>query len=158
MGDVVHGGLWGHVVVLLSRKLSHLLINDISIDELFLIMKIISKTLKNRKGVNQMDTPTVRNGTRGSQNVRGSALLGSRYGVVFYHPLITMPFSRCREYIQKSESVKAKMNGQRAPGLDGFWFLDSGQPSGKRIGVGWEPGGFSLKIERKYDSLGVVIL
>ena len=32
--------------------------------------------------------------------------------------------SRRREYIQKPESVKAKMNGQSAPGLDGFWFLD----------------------------------
>ena len=65
VGDAVHGGLWGHVVVLLSRKLNHLLINDISIDELFLVMKIISQTLKRRKGVNQMDTPTPQNGERG---------------------------------------------------------------------------------------------
>jgi len=44
--------------------------------------------------------------------------------------------SRRREYIQKPKSVKAKMNGQRAPGLDGFWFLDDRLTSGERLGVG----------------------
>jgi len=43
-------------------------------------------------------------------------------------------FSR-REYIQKPEYVKAKMNGQSAPGLDGFWFLDDGLTGGERLGV-----------------------
>ena len=31
------------------------------------------------------------------------------------------------------------MNGQSAPGLDGFWFLDNRLTSGKRLGVGRVP-------------------
>jgi len=59
-----------------------------------------------------------------------SKLLGRYKGEVKHHPL-----SRRREYIQKPESVKAKMNGQSTPGLDGFWFLDDRLTSGKRVGV-----------------------
>jgi len=54
------------------------------------------------------------------------------------------PLSRRREYIQKPESVKAKMNGQSAPGLDGFWFLDNRLTSGERRSVGNVPRGGNL--------------
>ena len=60
-----------------------------------------------------------------------SKLLGSGKGHIRNTPL-----SRRRKYIQKPESVKAKMNGQRTPGLDGFWFLDDRLTSGKRVMCG----------------------
>ena len=67
--------------------------------------------------------------------------------IAFAHPLRYIPYpsvkhrplSHRREYIQKLESAKAKMNGQSAPDLDGFWFLDDGLTSEKSLGVGRVP-------------------
>jgi len=102
------------------RRLSHLLIIDISIDKLFLMEKLYLKYWKRQGHIGR--APSVRHGAS---------------------------LSRCREYIQNPESVKAKVNGRSAPGLDGFWVLDEWLTSGERPKCGKVPREYGLELWKK---------